>query len=234
MTGCRQVEPLLSELEDGTLDEARARAVRGHLLECAACRAEGEAIHKIAVAAASLGAVDPPASVWDGIAARLDDHEIAYSRRSRLWWWWQAFRRPLFYAGGAVAAAALVVVLYMRDRRVEVAPAPKPAPASPQALVDEALAEIERAESGYVSAIDDLRGIVGDEKSKWPPAMQAAFDRNLADIDAAVERLREAARRAPGNLQAQEALYASYRRKIDYLQEAVVRGGIPASERGAR
>jgi hypothetical protein len=226
VTGCRQVEPLLSELEDGTLDEARTRAVRGHLLECAACRAHGEAVHKIAAAAASLDAIDPPSSVWDSIAARLDEEEIAYSRRSRLWWWWQAFRRPLLIGSGALAAAALALVLFIRDRRVEVAPARRPVPATAQSLLDEALAEIDRAESGYVTAIDDLRAIVGEEKPRWPAAMQEAFDKNLADIDAAVERVREAARRAPGNLQAQEALYASYRREIDYLQEAVVRGGV--------
>lgn len=227
MTGCRQVEPLLSELEDGTLDEARTRAVRGHLLACAECRARAEALRQIVAAAGTLAAIDPPSALWDRIAARVDAGEIAYSRRSRLWWWWQAFRRPLAYGGGALAAAALALVLFVRDRHVDPAPAPRAQPASPQALLDEALAEIDRAESGYVTAIDDLRTIVGEEKTKWPPAMQAAFDKNLADIDAAVERLRDAARRAPGNLPAQEALYASYRRKIDYLQEAAVRGGIP-------
>src|SRR5262249_56084106 len=78
------------------------------------------------------------------------------------------------------------------------------------------------------------RATAGEEKAKGRGGMGEEFDKNRADIDAAVERLRAAARRAPGNLQAQEALYASYRRKIDYLQEAVVRGGVQASERGAR
>jgi hypothetical protein len=227
MRGCKQVGPLLSELRDGSLDEARARAVRGHLLECEACRTEAEAIDDIAAAASSLGTLDPPASVWQGIAARLDQEEIAYSRRPRLWWWWQEWRRTLLAGSGVLAAAAVVLALWVRDRHVPVAAAPeKPAILDSSAVINAAIDEIKLAEDGYTKAIDELRAVVGEEKAKWPAEMQVAFERNLVDIDAAVERLRTAARHAPDNPAAQEALYAAYRRKIDYLQEAVVGGGL--------
>ena len=227
MKGCKQVGPLLSELRDGSLDEARTRAVRGHLLECRACRAEAEAIDDIAAAASSLGTLDPPASVWEGIAARLDQEEIAYSRRPRLWWWWQEWRRTLLAGSGILAAAAVVMALWVRDRHVPVAATPeKPVVLDSAAVINAAIDEIKLAEDGYTKAIEELRAVVGEEKAKWPAEMQVAFERNLTDIDAAVERLRTAARRAPDNPSAQEALYAAYRRKIDYLQEAVVRGGL--------
>ena len=226
MKGCKQVEPLLSELRDGSLDETRARAVRGHLLECEACRTQADELDAIAAAASSLPTLDPPPSVWEGIAARLDQEEIAYSRRPRLWWWWQEWRRTLLAGSGVLAAAAVLLVLWVRDRHVPVAAAPeKPAAIDNTAVMKQAIDEIDRAEEGYTKAIDELRALVGEEKRTWSADLQAAFDRNLADIDAAVDRLRTAAKKAPDNPAAQEALFAAYRRKIDYLQEAVVRGG---------
>ena len=222
---CAEIAPLLDELHDGTLDDARARAVRAHTRTCETCGRELRQLELFAAAAASLRQPDPPSGQWDLIAARLDREE---GSRSRLWYWWHAWRRQVLTGGLVVSlagAAALVVTL-----RPHAAPAPVTAPVArvtADELYEAALKEVAKAEDDYTTAIGDLRQIVAVERGRWRPEVAEAFDENLAAIDAAVARQAEVARREPGNPELADALHASYRREIDFLQEAVVRGQTP-------
>ena len=96
--------------------------------------------------------------------------------------------------------------------------------------MDEAVAEIQRADAEYRKAIAELENVVAAEKPRWRAEATHAFDANLAIIDAAVERQRDAFRLHPQDLDALDALHASYRKRIDFLQEAVVRAGAAAIE----
>jgi putative zinc finger protein len=222
---CREVEPLIDELLDGNLDEARERAVRGHLRECLDCAARAEATRKLVDAAASLGPVDAPAALWAGLSARLDAEEIRFSQKPRWWWWWQAWQRRIVVAALVFAAAACgLIILATRPRPAAVASAPHARPVDLEQLYVEAVAKVERAGDDYASAVAELKTIVKDERGRWAPAAQAEYDHNLVDIEAAVERQRAAAHKAAGNPAAQDALAASYQREIEFLQEAVVRG----------
>jgi anti-sigma factor RsiW len=226
---CRTIEPLLDELADGTLDEARARAVRAHLRECVACAASFEAVDALKAAAADLGVVEPPVELWREITARLDVEDSRSERRSRLWWWWHAWRRTVFAGSGVLAAAAVAAALWVAGGRLPLAPTladlPRP-PVSAAALYDEAVADVTRAERDYAAAIDELRQVVAEERRGWSPEASRAFDENLAAIDAAIARQAEAFGQSPGNPVATDALHAMYRKKIDFLQEAVVRGSL--------
>lgn len=226
---CRTIEPLLDELADGILDDARARAVRAHLRECVTCAATFEAVESLKTAAADLGTVEPPVELWREITAKLDAADSKSERRSPVWWWWHAWRRTLLAGGGVLAAAAVSAALWVAGGRVPLAQPlaalPRP-PVSAAALYDEAVAEVSRAEHDYAAAIEELRQVVAEERRSWTPEAAKAFDENLAAIDAAIARQTEAFGRSPGNPAETDALHAMYRKKIDFLQEAVVRGSL--------
>ncbi len=230
MSACRQIRPLLDELADGTLDDARSRAVRAHLRGCTGCAHDLREIETLTRAAADLRAVDPPASQWDVITARLDRLEAQTPAPPRVWWLWHAWRRQLLAGAGALAVCgAAAVFMTVRDRQPleqTVAALPRPA-LSADEIYEAALREVARAENDYTGAIRDLREIVAVERGRWSPEIARAFDENLAAIDAIVARQADLARRTPGDPELADALHATYRRQIDFLQEAVVRGQLP-------
>jgi uncharacterized protein YukE len=127
--------------------------------------------------------------------------------------------------GGEAAAPAPAPVV-----AVEAPKAPPRAAPPPSDPMDEAVEEIQKAEAEYRKAMSDLEKVVAAEKPRWKPEAARAFDANLATIDAAVEKQREAFRLHPQELQALDALQASYRKRIDFLQESLVRGGPAAKE----
>jgi hypothetical protein len=229
MARCREIERLLDEYVDGTLDDVRVRAVRGHLRGCAACAAKVGATQRLCDAAAGLGELDPPAEMWQRISAGLDADEQRLAERPRLWWWWQAWGRRIGVGAGLALAAAIAVVVVWQRREVSLTEALRTIrpPVSPQLLYDDALREVERAEDEYVSAVNDLRAIAQDERGRWRPEARQAFEENLAAIDAAVTRQAEAARARPGDIALADALHDSYRKEIDFLRDAVVRGHTP-------
>src|SRR5262249_49032082 len=226
MDNCREISRLLDEYVDGTLDDVRARAVRGHLRACAECAAQVASTQKLVDAAAGLGEMDPPQELWQRISTGLDADDQRLAERPRLWWWWQAWGRRISVGAGFALAAAIALVVVWQRREVSLAETLRSIrpPVSPQALYDDALREVERAEAEYVSAVNDLRAIANDERGRWRPEVQKACDEHLAAIDGAIARQAEAARARPGDVGLADALHDSYRKEIDFLQDAVVRG----------
>ena len=116
---CSDTRAKLTAYLDGELDADRGTVVRGHLRTCAACRdiAEREAVLRDGLRA--LPPVDPPASLWANVQAKLAAAEVAESRRPA-WrralarWTRSAWTPRLALAG--TAAAAAVVVLWWRHQ----------------------------------------------------------------------------------------------------------------------
>ena len=100
---CDDVRPRLTGYLDGELEGDRGSVIRGHLRECAACRSV--AVHEAALRdeLRRLPPIDPPASLWAGVQARLAEAEVADARRPA---WRRALARwvPLAsrYALGAL------------------------------------------------------------------------------------------------------------------------------------
>ncbi|MBI4508635.1 MAG: zf-HC2 domain-containing protein [Deltaproteobacteria bacterium] len=237
---CRDIRPLIDSLLDGELDDGRASAVRGHVRTCAECASVLDTARALLDAARCLPDVEPPPSLWKRIDWRLSGEEVADSQRSRWWWWWQAIRRPVVTGGACVAGVVLAAALLLMPRiRVgdraqvpivlaSILPAPPSAAVSRVSVdpMESALRELARSEERYRKAIADLRALSQGERRRWQPAVTRAFDENLATIDAAVARQREVFQKQPGDVAALDALHASYRKEIDFLQEALVRGEV--------
>lgn len=148
------------------------------------------------------------------------------------------------------AAAALAVVLggpgraerlHPADHRRQAAEtgahaiaaaAPTPAGAEvaevPDPLLAEAEIEVNRAAAAYERAIDRLRSLLAQQQDGWKAEERARTADRLARLDEAIVHSRAALRRDPGNGDRADVLFSAYRRKIDFLAEAVHRGA-PAS-----
>jgi hypothetical protein len=237
VTRCHDIAELVTAYVDGDLDDARASAIRGHVRSCSGCAALVEAEVAVRDAAEALDpAIDPPASLWDRIEARIANEEIHDSRRSALWLWWQRARPQVFLGAGAAAVAGLVLAVWIArsnegDSHDPTARAPGELAAvaastasTPSSTIDEQLVDdILRAEKRYRDTIAELERIAASERESWDADLTAAYDARIAELDAIVRRERAA---AAGGLtpESRDTLFAAYRVQISFMNEVTVTG----------
>jgi anti-sigma factor RsiW len=94
---CNEATFLLESRWDGALSASEDRALEGHLVTCAACRAEAEAIAAADASFLLLPAAEPPLDIAAAVAQRIDREAPAEPHRA---WFW-----------GALALAAVLAAL---------------------------------------------------------------------------------------------------------------------------
>lgn len=219
----------LSAFADGDLPAGEAAKVRAHLPGCAACSAAAAQLGALARVARRLDRPEPPPTLWLAVEGALD-------KRDRPWW--MSLR---LFGGGALAGAAAVSLLALgltswrahhgrpastQASTAEVAPpAQTAARVAADPLLDEAEAELARAAAAYEKSIEKLRALLEREEPRWSPDERARCAERLAQLDEAIAHSRELARRSPGDTVGSDQLFAAYRQKIEFLAEAVHRGG---------
>ncbi len=233
---CDDVRPRLSGYLDGDLDADRGAVVRGHLRTCEACRQVASDEAALRDGLRQLPTVDPPASMWSGIQARLATQEVAHSQRPA---WRRALARwapsaPRFAAGGLLAAAAFAILAW-RAQRAPDAPAvtPEPAPiaaTSPKVTgptqvvvgADSSLdvtadlaSEAARVTATYADAAEELLALAGEASGQWTTEQKDAFDAHVVKLRGVVASVGEGRPRQ-----------RAWRELIRYLQGAVVRDDI--------
>src|SRR5262245_7329090 len=124
MTTCKTIQPRLTAYLDGELTADDGSVVRGHLRECATCRQIARDEASLRDSLRAMPPLDPPASLWAGVQARLAAAEVADARTAR---WRRMLVRwkptlPRLVGGGMVADAA-VTLLYWRTHRADEGPA---------------------------------------------------------------------------------------------------------------
>ncbi|HVY39755.1 MAG TPA: zf-HC2 domain-containing protein [Polyangia bacterium] len=218
----------LSAFADGDLPPAEAARVRAHVASCAACTAAVGQLGALAAAARQLDRPEPPPTLWLAVEGALEKHERP---------WWMSLR---IFGVGALAGAAAVSIAALglaswRTHRAEraqggstalvAAPAAVAARVAPDPLLDEAEAELARAAAAYEQSIEKLRALLEREEPRWSPDERARCAERLAQLDEAIAHSRDLARRSPGDTLGNDQLFAAYRQKIEFLAEAVHRGG---------
>lgn len=225
---CESVQQQLTAYLDGELEGDRGSAVRGHLRGCDACRqvATNEAALRDGLRA--LPPVDPPASLWAGVQARLAAAEVADAEKpawKRVVARW-APRAPQF-AFGSVVVAAAVLFLVVRSRGSEQAevetvevppvvikseqpPAP-PAPEPPNDVTAQVAAEPAQLTEGYAQAVKELRELAAEERNKWGDDKKTELDTQLAAFDKELAAAKT-----------DRARQKMYRAQIRFLQRALI------------
>jgi len=80
---CKDIRPQLTAYLDGEVDAERGSVIRGHLRGCEACRDVARDEAAIRDGLRDLPPLDPPASLWSGVQARLAEIEVADAERPR-------------------------------------------------------------------------------------------------------------------------------------------------------
>ena len=191
----------LSAFVDGDLPERQAERVRAHVAECAKCRAEVAALESLRQNLASLPAPEPSGDAWLQLAQRLP---AAPSRR-RSWRRW-----VLAPAFAAVAAVALFVQLRARGPSDDV-------------LLEQAESEFRGAEAQYQHALQKLEQVTAHAEKAWPAERQKEYASARAALEAATEQCRQVARSHPADPEAEEVLFAAYRKQIHFYEEQLLR-----------
>lgn len=199
MTNCATCSPLLDEYLDGTLDDARRAAVEAHLAGCPACRAELEAIRRIAAEARALPpTLAPPAATWDGIAARLPRATPARTGPARRLTWRQlAAALALFLGGYALARVGS---------------------RAPDA------GEFSSRRAEYTAASIELTRALRQDAGTLAPETRLVVERNLAIIDQAIGEAEAALQADPGNGALEQMVLARYEQRLALLRHATLTG----------
>jgi hypothetical protein len=226
---CESVREQLTAYLEGELAGDRGSAVRGHLRGCDACRdvATNEAALRDGLR--SLPPVDPPASLWAGVQARLAAAEVADAKKPawrRLLARWAPKAAHLGF--GSVAIAAAVIFLVVRaDRHEEPAPhvanvppviikpdhkePTPPAPQPPGDVTAQVAAEPAELTQGYADAVKELREMATEERAKWGDDKKRELDTVLATFDKEIAAAKT-----------DRARQKSYRAQIRFLQRTLI------------
>ncbi len=223
----------LSAFGDGDLPSSDLASVRQHLAAGAAGARRADELGAVARAARALEVPEPPPTLWPAIEGAL-----ARERSAERWFsirLWRPFGIGMLAGVGGAVAIAIVLGAAWRGPSATRAPTssaaqvasnePPPPAAARDPLLADAEQEFARAAAVYERSIEKLRGLLVREEARWSPEMRARYDERLARLDDAIARSREEARRAPGESEGNEQLFAAYQQKIAFLAETVHRGG---------
>ncbi|NVB83225.1 MAG: hypothetical protein HOV81_32935 [Kofleriaceae bacterium] len=246
---CDHVRSKLTAYLDGELADDRGSAVRGHLRGCEACRqvASDEAALRDGLRA--LQPIDPPATLWAGVQARLAAAEVKDSERPawrRVLARWAPKAPTIGLAGAALAAAAALIIIRTQHDETPVAPpvaqktepvavAPphvEPAPQTPapctRTPIDEnadvtaaIAAEPASVTDDYACAARDLVELAQEARVHWADDRKAELDAKLAAFDKQLASAKD-----------DRARQRTYRAMIRYLQHAVIRDDVALASIG--
>lgn len=244
---CESVREKLTAYLDGELEGERGSAIRGHLRGCDACRAIASDEAALRDGLRSLPPLDPPASLWAGVQARLAAEEVRDAEKPA---WrralsWLSPRAPQIGLASAALAAAIVLIVMKVQRDDETqrtvsqgelvkppvfnAHHDEPAPAPPAPIVDDSMdmtaavtAEGARTTDSYARTTRELLAIANEARVQWPADRQREFD---AQLDALQKKVAHAGEERPRR--------DAYRKLIRYLQGAVIRDDVALASIGS-
>ncbi len=132
---------------------------------------------------------------------------------------------PVAAAGGKRLDGATGAGMAVVARGVGPGPDRGAGEAAGDPLLVEAESELGRAALAYQTAASRLRAILDHAQLDWDSAQRARVAERLARLDEAVADSQALVRRDPGDGARAEMLFAAYQKQIDFMAEAVHRGG---------
>jgi len=172
---------------------------RAHAERCEQCREQLYLWSEISRLAPGLHEEWESPSLWPRIEADLT---AAMPKRKPIpIWRWSL-------AAAAVVALAVTLLLPWRGRQPR-----------REFLTDDALHEVQRAESAYARSIEKLSTVAGESLDKSPTPLAAAYREKLVLLDSAIADLKASVENNRYNVYLQTQLASLYREKQKTLQE---------------
>ena len=202
--------------EDSTA--AEWAALETHAATCASCAEEVRAWKALSTAAAELRDYSDSPSLWPRIERALAEQAAIKARGARRWNWLNSLRSvPL---GWQTAAAGALVLLLTVSAGWFYFHSPKTPPVADHSLLkSSALAEVERTESAYIQAIDELAAEAKPQMENPTTPLQESYKEKLLVLDSAIEDLRAQAGLNPSNAHLRSQLLAMYQEKKQTLED---------------
>jgi hypothetical protein len=199
----------LSALSDGELAPAEAKRVEAHVAGCVDCT---KALAELETLKRGLAAMPAPEGQdnWSVLVNRLAAEPPPLLPITR--WRWRAWVMPSL----AVAVVALTGGGWLRWHKGRGLDA--------DAVIAQAETEFRAADSHYRRAVDDLRLVAERDRESWTPPKRAEYDAAQAQLEVAVARCRAVASERPADVDAEELLFAAYRKEIRFFEDQMMRG----------
>ena len=209
---CDRLISMLDDVLDGRTADEDSAAVRAHLVDCAACAEEHEALVLLRERVEALPeSIEPPADLWPEIESRIAAENVVRARFGR---------SALMAAAAVVLLVSSVVTAFLVGRHqaasaVVVSPTPRPA-ASDFLLASFAELGVYDYQSTRQQLLDVLEARQGD----FSPATLEVILSNLRLIDDALGEISTALGDDPGNELLMRQLASTYRQQINLLERA--------------
>jgi hypothetical protein len=199
----------LSALVDGDLSERAARRVRAHVDGCAACK---RAVGDLETMKRGLGALPERGGEdnWSILVNRLAQPAPPAPRA-----WTRALSWRFLVPSVAVMAMLAGGGAWLRWH--------KGRGLSADAVIAHAESEFHKADAHYRIAVDELRTVAERERREWPLPKRAEYEAAQAQLEAAVTRCRQVAEERPADVEAEELLFAAYRKEIRFFEDQMMR-----------
>jgi anti-sigma factor RsiW len=199
---------LLSALADGDLSTRKAARVRAHVGACAACT---KALADLETMKRGLGALPSVEGDdhWSTLVNRLAQPLPKAPRQfPSLPWRWAAPVLALVTLGLGGAGW----LRWHNGRGL-----------SADAVIASAEAEFHAADAHYRHAVDELRSVAERERHSWAVPKRAEYDAAQKQLEAAVARCHQVADERPADVDAEELLFAAYRKEIRFFEDQMMR-----------
>ena len=203
---CLSVEEMSAHI-DGDLESVSPSQVEAHLEVCGKCRQARADLLLLKGDLKHWRDLKPARDLWQEIDAEIPQTQS--TTPAALKWLPRLVPIPI--------AAAAAIAVYIIAKQPADEPAKQPTPPT----LDQAIVAVQQAESSYRDAIASLEKVLEKEKAGFNPDTLAVIEKSLKEIDDAIERSREALLKDPDNIEANRAMLAAYRQKMDFLFELV-------------
>jgi len=199
----------LSALVDGDLSARQTRKVRAHVDGCGSC---ARALADLETMKRGLGALPERAGEdnWSIVVNRLAQPAPVEPRR-----WWPALSLRFVLPSVALVAMLAGGGAWLRWH--------KGRGLSADAVIAHAESEFHKADEHYRRAVDELRSVAENQRKSWPVPKRAEYDAAQAQLEAAVTRCRQVAEQEPADVEAEELLFAAYRKEIRFYEDQMMR-----------
>jgi hypothetical protein len=202
---------------DGSPEEWAA--LEQHANTCAACSEELRAWKELSTAAGELRNYQESPALWARIETSLRQQQTTPAPRKSFWASLDSWRR-ISPAWQSAMVGALVVALAISSGYLYTHRAISPVDPGNRLLKTGALAEVERTEREYMSAIDKLAADASPQLHE-DTSLMASYREKLLVLDSAIADLRVQAGQNPSNAHLRYQLLAMYQEKQQTLQDVL-------------
>jgi len=194
-------------------------ALEQHAASCAACAEQLRAWKQLSAAAAELRDYQESPALWARIETSLRAQQTATPPRHHYWKGFDFWAR-LSHGWQMALLGAMVVAFAISGGYVfKLHDSATPDPAN-RLLKNGALAEVERTERDYMTAIDKLAADARPQLNTGT-ALMVSYREKLVILDSAIAELRAQAGENPSNAHLRYQLLAMYQEKQQTLQDVL-------------